>query len=119
MHWLSNIKVFYKDRLNFWLLNVTGLFVILTWSLFLFKKIAKSDLAVLHYNIYFGFDKIGHWQWLYFIPLIVLAGSIVDFYLSFYLLHKRPIWSHFILTAVALINFMVFLFLYNIINYNL
>lgn len=115
----KNFKVFYKDRLNFWLLNLAALSIIVSWLLFLFRSINKSQLTVLHYNIYFGFDIVGNWQWLYIIPGISLALSIINLGLAFYLWNKQQFWSQFFLTVTFLINVMVFIFLYNIINYNL
>ena len=115
----KNIKVFYKDWLNFWLLNLTALVLVATWTLFLFKPLARSPLAVLHYNIYFGFDIVGHWSWLLIIPAIILALSIVNILLAMYLWTKEVIWSHFLLTITFLLNIMVFIFLFNILNYNL
>ena len=115
----KNIKVFYKDRLNFWLLNVTILIVLATWALFLFKPFVKSPLAVLHYNIYFGFDVVGHWIWLFIIPGIVLLLSIANIWLAVYFWTKEAIWSYFLLTATFLLNAMIFIFLFNILNYNL
>ncbi len=116
---IKNIKVFYKDRLNFWLINAAVLFILAGWLLLLFRPIVRSDLSILHYNIYFGFDAIGPWYWLYLLPAISLVISILDLALAYWLWNKQTIWSHFIITAVAVINFMVLIYLYNIISYNL
>ncbi|MCB9802598.1 hypothetical protein H6761_01085 [Candidatus Nomurabacteria bacterium] len=119
MSYFSKVKVFYKDKLNFWLLNLAGLLVLSTWFLFLFKPIKTSSLAILHYNIYFGFDILGNWSWLFFIPGLVSLFSLLDLYLAIYLWNKQAIWSQFLLLLILLINLMSFVFLFNILNYNL
>ncbi|PIR06435.1 MAG: hypothetical protein COV55_04075 [Candidatus Komeilibacteria bacterium CG11_big_fil_rev_8_21_14_0_20_36_20] len=118
MQIFKTVKIFYKDRLAFWLVNFSVLFILATGSLFLFKKIIQSPLAVLHYNIYAGIDMIGQWQWLYLIPGIVLVVSILNFILATWLWTKQRIWSYFLLTTILLINLSIFIFLYNILDYN-
>jgi hypothetical protein len=116
---LKNFKVFYKDRLNFWLLNITALLIVAGWVLFLFKPIAHSPLAILHYNVYFGFDVVGNWIWLILTPALALLFSLINVLLAVYLWTKQTVWSHFLLTLTFLVNFMVFIYLFNILNYNL
>ena len=116
---LKNIKVFYRDWLNFWLLNFTVLALVATWTLFLFKPFEKGALAVLHYNVYFGFDVVGNWRWLLIIPGIAFLLSIGNVSLAIYLWTKQTIWSHILLTVTFLLNIMIFIFIFNILNYNL
>lgn len=112
-------RVLYKDKLAFWLINVSFLFILGNWSLFFIKRIKLDPLAVLHYNIYAGIDTLGSWYWLYAIPLIVLVVSIIDFLLATLLWTKVRVMSYFLLTTIMIINIFTFLFLYNILNYNL
>lgn len=116
---LSRFKVFYKDKLNFWLINISGFLVFLTWLLFLFKRFKPSSLAILHYNIYFGFDVLGHWRWLILLPLLCLLLSLFDIFLALRLWTKQAVWSQFLLLATLLLNFAMFIFLFNILTYNL
>lgn len=112
-------KVLYKDKLAFWLINVSILFILVTWGLFLYKRITPDPLAVLHFNIYAGIDVLGSWHWLYIIPLIVLFVSLLDFVLSVLLWTKVRVMSYFLLTTIGIINIFTFLYLNNILNYNL
>ena len=112
-------KVLYKDKLAFWLTNVSFLFILATWASFLIKRIKLDPLAVLHYNIYAGIDTLGSWHWLYIMPALVLAVSIIDFILAVILWTKVRVMSYFLLATIMIINIFMFLFLYNILNYNL
>lgn len=112
-------KVLYKDKLAFWLANFSVLAILATWIIFLFKRIKYDPLSVLHYNIYAGIDALGSWHWLFLIPAIVLAVSILDFFLAVLLWTKVRVMSYFLLTTILVINSFTFLFIYNILNYNL
>ena len=116
---LRTIKVLYKDKIAWWLINVSILSILATWSLFLFKKIVASPLAVLHYNIYAGIDVLGNWYWLYLLPALALLISILDCLLAITFWTRFRIMSYFLLTIVLLVNIFMFLFLNNILNYNL
>lgn len=112
-------RVLYKDKLAFWLINFSILSIVATWIVFLFKRIEPDPLAVLHYNIYSGIDGLGSWQWLYIWPGILLLISAVDFILAVLLWTKFRVMSYFLLTTIIVINSFMFLFIYNILNYNL
>jgi len=112
-------RVLYKDKLAFWLSNFSFLFILATWVLFLVKRIKHDPLSVLHYNIYAGIDILGNWSWLYIMPALVLLVSVIDFLLAVLLWTKVRVMSYFLLATIMLINIFMFLFLYNILNYNL
>ncbi|MBT4516899.1 MAG: hypothetical protein HOC78_03305 [Candidatus Komeilibacteria bacterium] len=112
-------RVLYKDKLAFWLTNVSFLFILATWALFFVKKIKHDPLAVLHFNIYAGIDTLGPWHWLYTWPAIVLVISVIDFVLAVLLWTRVRVMSYFLLATIMIINIFMFLFLYNILNYNL
>lgn len=115
---LRSAKVLYKDKLAFWLLNFGILFILSNWVLFLFKKIVPGPLAVLHVNIYSGIDIIGDSKWLFIIPAIFLLVSIIDVWLAIYLWTKNRLFSYLLLMVVLIINLILFLYLFNILDYN-
>ena len=119
MELLRKVKVFYRDRLVFWLLNFSILFILGTWVLFLIKKIEQGPLTVLHYNVYVGIDMFGHSKWLYVIPTSVLVLTLLDIYLAMLLWTKQRIMSYFLLLAALLSHIIMFIYIYNILNYNL
>ncbi|MBT6691485.1 hypothetical protein HOB10_04100 [Candidatus Parcubacteria bacterium] len=119
MELLRKAKVFYRDRLVFWLLNFSILFILGTWALFLIKKIEQGPLTVLHYNIYVGIDMFGHSKWLYIVPGIVLAFTLLNIYLAVLLWTKQRIMSYFLLVSSLLVNSIIFIYIFNILNRNL
>ncbi len=119
MQLIKTAKVFYKDRFSFYLINLSLLIILATWLLFFFKKVAKSPLTVLHYNIYFGFDILGNWTKLFIIPSFVLFLTLINLLLAVYFWTKYRAWSYFLLTLILLSNIVIFIFTFNILNYNL
>ena len=119
MHLIKTAKVFYKDRFSFYLINFSLIIILATWFLFLLKKVAKSPLSVLHYNIYFGFDVLGSWSKLFIPPLLVLFLTILNLFLAIYFWTRHRAWSYFLLTLILLSNIVIFIFTFNILNYNL
>ena len=110
--------VLYQDKLAFWLINFSILSIVSTWALFLFKRVERDPLAVLHYNIYAGIDALGSWQWLYLLPAIFLLIAALDFWLAVLLWTKARVLSYFLLATILIMNFFMSLFIYNILNYN-
>ncbi len=119
MNLIKRTKIFYKDKFNFYIINLSLLIIISTWILFIIKKIDKSSLSILHYNIYFGFDILGNWTKLFIFPGFVLFLSLVNLFLAIYFWTKNRFWSYFLLTLILLSNLITFIFVFNILNYNL
>lgn len=119
MNLIKKTKIFYKDKFNFYIINFSLLIIISTWILFIIKKIDKSSLTVLHYNIYFGFDVLGNWTKLFIPPTFVLFLTLINLFLAVYFWTKHRIWSYFLLTLILLSNIVIFIFTFNILNYNL
>lgn len=119
MEIIRTIKVFYKDKLVFWLLNFSVLAIFLVWGLLSWKQINQSELAVLHYNIYYGIDILANSRWLYLIPLFILVISFLDFLLAVFLWTKNRLLSYFLLTTILVINIIILVYVYNIIKYNI
>jgi hypothetical protein len=114
----NKLKLLYSDKLAAGLANLSILFIVATWVLFLFRRVKHSPLTTLHYNIYSGIDIIGSWQWLYFIPATVLLISLLDFVLAVLLWIRNRNLSYFLLATILLMNFIIFFYIYNIFNYN-
>lgn len=119
MRFFSRVKVFYKDKIVLFLTVLTIGLLVATWLQFLWNEVEHSPITVLHYNIYAGIDIIGQWYWLYIIPGILLALSIVNFLLALWFWAKQQVWSYILLTSSLLINAMSFIYIYNILNYSL
>ncbi|MBU1203197.1 hypothetical protein KKH39_04125 [Patescibacteria group bacterium] len=111
---LRTAKVLYKDKLAFWLINVSILSILANWSLFLFRKVARDQLSVLHYNVYSGIDILGYWYWLYIIPGIFLVLALINIFLAVFLWTRFRILSYFLIFTIFICHSFLFFYLYNI-----
>jgi len=119
MQFLLTLKVLYKDRLAAWIINIAALFVLGTWIWLLSHAVERNSLTVLHYNIYSGIDVLGAWYWIYLLPGMVLALSILNYWLAMFFWKNFPTFSYFFLSTTLLINVLVFIYVFNILGYNL
>ncbi|KKP91722.1 MAG: hypothetical protein UR94_C0013G0037 [Parcubacteria group bacterium GW2011_GWA2_36_10] len=115
----DSFKVFYKDRLNFYLLNITILAYLLSFIWLSITDFVQTNINVLHYNIYFGFDVIAPWYWLILLPIFFLLASVLNTLLAWYFFSRKTAWSHFLVSASFLLSIAIFFYLFNILNYNL
>ena len=107
MQLLKSIRVFYKDRLNFWLVSVAGFSILATWFLFLFKNFVRSDLTVLHYNIYFGVDWYGAWWNIFFMPIIGAVILLVNTVITMIYGVKDAVLIHMLWVNTLLCEFIL------------
>lgn len=59
--------------------------------------VGQTESVVLHYNIYFGIDKIGDWQNIYYLPLIGFFIIVINLLLSYWLHFYDKLISYFFL----------------------
>ena len=113
------IRVVFKDRLIATFAILALLLQLAAWTLFLLRKVNYSELSVVHTNIYLGIDVLAHWLWLFLIPIGALAISIFDSALTIYLWTRNRLWTYYLILSVFFLNFLTFLYLYHILNFNL
>lgn len=113
------LRVIYKDKLVLVLSLIISLLFLATWFLFLIRKIDYSNLSVLHTNIYVGIDVLGSWQWLFYLPGLTILVSVLNFILAFFLWTRQRMWTYYFLSATVFLNFFIFIYLYNILYFNL
>ncbi len=91
----------------------------LYWKIYPFSYLAQYGQISLHYNVYFGIDKIGSWSQIFLIPLlgifIILFNNIIAyiFYLQDKLISYLILISQTILQLILLIA-AIFVILLNI-----
>jgi len=95
-------------------LGIALLFNLLSWllAIIIYRSLADS-LAILHYNIIFGIDKIGEPISLFQLPFIGLMLIVVNFFVSVLLVRKREQTpGHFLLLTGILTNLILFVAIY-------
>lgn len=113
---------FFFRKTSYIYLGIALLINGLTWLLVIITHRSLADsLAILHYNVIFGIDKIGEPISLYQLPAIGLILIIVNFFVSVLLVRKREqIPGQFLLLTAILGNLilLVAVYLLYIINFS-
>lgn len=113
---------FFFRKTSYIYLGIALLINGLTWFLVIVTHRSLADsLAILHYNVIFGIDKIGEPTSLYQLPTIGLILIIVNFFVSVLLVRKREqIPGQFLLLTAILTNLilLVAVYLLYIINFS-
>jgi hypothetical protein len=77
------------------------------------SRLLTDNLAILHYNVTFGIDRIGNASDLYGIALVGLSLIVLNFIIAIIIGHKRERFLSIILMAMTtLVNLFLLLALY-------
>lgn len=116
--WLYNVAKFFEHpyREDIWvkicfiasiLINVT------LWGALYFKLqplsyLSESGLISLHYNIYFGIDKIGPWYFVLALPLLGFFIIVFNNLLAYFLYLQDKFISHFLVLSQLALQLILF-----------
>lgn len=108
---------FYRRTLIASLLFLMGLIALPIWKIL---PIAETqEFIPLHYNIYFGVDRFGHFYQVFVLPAIGLALFIINTIFQAVFYHREHVLSYFfavttLIAELSLFASMVFIVLLNI-----
>lgn len=80
---------FWKDKKILGLIIEAGVLNLLVWFYVLFVFWGTAEPVILHYNILFGIDSIGHWSRLLILPLLGLGILFINSILIFHFYLSR------------------------------
>jgi len=127
--WLYSISKFfsnpYRDDLLVKIAFISSVIInLITWVALYFKihpfaYLSESGQVYLHYNLYFGIDKIDEWYKVFIIPLLGLIFIIFNNLLGYFFYIKEKLISYILVisqTALQIILFAaaIFVILLNI-----
>ncbi len=111
-----------KDRLIKITLILSVLFNLINWALIYYRftrfLAGQEESIILHYNIYFGIDKIGNWTSIYYLPLIGIVILLVNLFGGYLLYQKDKLISYFFLITALLVQILLILATFFIIVVN-
>jgi hypothetical protein len=88
-------------------LALSGLINVGAWILLLVTLKPQSQLIVLHYTVYFGVDRVGHWSEALAIPAVGL-GLLVGNTVFAKLCHDRDlVFSHVFMFMTPLVEILL------------
>lgn len=87
------------------------LFNLINWGLVYYRfsrfLAGQTESIILHYNIYFGIDKVGEWTRVYNLPLIGIIILLVNTVIAYLLYSKNRLLSYFIISATLLMQILL------------
>lgn len=111
-----------KDKLIKTTVLLSVLFNLVNWGLIYYRftrfLAGQEESIILHYNIYFGIDKIGNWTNIYYLPLIGLAILFINLLGGYLLCQKDKLISYFFLCAALFSQILLIMATFYIIAVN-
>ncbi|MFH1187997.1 MAG: hypothetical protein V1688_04025 [bacterium] len=111
-----------KDKLIKTAILLSVLFNLINWGLIYYRftrfLAGQEESMILHYNIYFGIDKIGNWTSIYYLPLIGLAILFINLLGGYLLSQKDKLISYFFLCAALFSQILLIIATFYIIAVN-
>lgn len=106
-------RVFFV-RVYFVFIILINLF--LWWGAYFMYSRIGQDVAILHYNVDFGVDLIGHKKYLFLLPLLGLIFILINKIMLLFLIKKDDFkfLSYFLLSFLVLLNIFLGLSLYSV-----
>ncbi|MCX6763280.1 MAG: hypothetical protein NTZ97_00890 [Candidatus Moranbacteria bacterium] len=96
---------YFHSHIAMWLAVISVAANLTNWAL-IWIFIRPVDFPIiLHYNVYFGVDMIGHWKQTYSLPAIGLFLILVNFFLAMHFYRsKNRIASYLIMMAALMVQ---------------
>lgn len=97
---------FLKDNLIRLNLFFSLLANFLLWLFLIWQVKSFSNLIFLHYNIYFGIDRLGEWHEIFILPALGLVFLIANFIFAKLTFDKEKILSYFLASAGSFLQLL-------------
>lgn len=111
-----------KDKIIKATFLLSILFNLINWGLIYYRftrfLAGQEESMILHYNIYFGIDKIGNWTSIYYLPLIGIIILLINLLGGYLLYQKDKLISYFFLGTAMLAQILLILATFFIIVVN-
>ncbi|MFH1404592.1 MAG: hypothetical protein ABIH21_00645 [Patescibacteria group bacterium] len=115
-------KMLKSSRLFVWLFVLSVIFLILTVLMPVWRIIplsAHQQFIPLHYNVFFGIDQFGPWQYVFVIPVIGLIVFIINSTLQVKVLQKDIFLAQIIGVTTTVVEMIFFTAMFFIILLNI
>jgi hypothetical protein len=99
----KNIYSYYRERYVFLFTNISLALIMVSSGIVFWKFRISSDAIPLHYDIFFGIDRIGPWYAALTYPLIALFLVVVNTLFG-YLLFTRDKYLSYYLCLMAMLS---------------
>lgn len=104
---LVSFSFFIKDKI-IWIFGLLSLALnLFLWLLFYIKIPRAEEIIPLHYNIYFGIDRVGEWFEIFIYPFTAFVIFLINFFLSYLIYKKEKFLSHLLSIASTVVGLVI------------
>ena len=107
----GTLWLYYRERYIFIMSTLAGVLLLFSFILTALRQTAYRDIVVLHYNAYFGIDRVGSWLWLWAYLAIAVIACGLNWLFSFYVFTKDKYMSYYLNLASVLIAAITLVYL--------
>lgn len=113
----QSVGLYLKEKVILRYTAGTGAIALLAalWVLFILRS--SGSLNPIHYNIFFGIDRVGPWYFLLRYPVAVLGVLIINFALGYFIFARDKYLSYYLLLMALLCSVTTLLFLLFLTSY--
>ncbi len=107
----KQLLLFYRERTVFIFFNAAIFFLCVSviWILAVIQP--RTESIALHYDIFFGIDRIGSWFELLYTAGAICACILVNAYIAYYIFAKDKYLSYYLLLLGSIASFIFLLYL--------
>ena len=113
----QSVGLYLKEKVILRYTVVTGALVLLAVLWILLKLRSSGSLNPIHYNIFFGIDRVGPWYYLLRYPAAVLGVLALNFALGYFIFARDKYLSYYLLLMALLCSVATILFLLFLTSY--
>jgi len=114
---IKRLALYYRERFIFVTSTVSITALFLTVVLIVIQMFQRTGLSPLHYDIFFGIDRVGMWHQTLGAPLMGILVLVTNFIIGFYLFARDKYLSYALSISSALVSVFILLYLIVLITY--
>lgn len=104
-----------KNILRYTIGTVISILVAALWILL--KLRSTGNLNPIHYNIFFGIDRVGPWYYLLRYPAAALVVLVLNFTLGYFIFPRDKYLSYYLMLMTFACSITMILFLLSLTGY--
>lgn len=101
---LQSIRLYYREKNIFFFVTASLIILILSVLIIVFRIQPYGSIVPLHYDIFFGIDRIGPWHYTLLQSLIALGIIVINFFIGYVLYTYDKHLAYFLTLAALLFN---------------
>lgn len=114
----TSFSFFLKQRWILLTLILNLIFNFLIWAWVIWRVKPTTELIPLSFNLYFGIDFLGNWQYIFYGPILGLLIIVINYFFANLSFRNNKFFSFWLIfTALFIQFFLLIYYFFLILNY--